>query len=158
MTEKETGIREGFVGIGIGAIICILALQFDFGSFHAPGPGFVPVLTGLFVSLIGLAMILARAVSKHRTDEPSRTDHPFRIGSWPRLIYTMVLLLAYIVLIEPVGFVITTFLLMFGLFLDPLKRNYAWGLFFSTATTLISYLTFEVWLRCQLPRGLFPWW
>ncbi len=158
MLEKETGIREGLVWIGIGAIICILAHQFDFGSFHAPGPGFVPILTGLFVSLIGLAMILARTLSNHRINEPQGTDHPFEIGSWSRLIYTAVLLLAYIILIEPVGFVIMTFLLMFGLFLDHAKRNYAWGLFFSTVTTLISYLTFEVWLRCQLPRGLFPWW
>ena len=158
MLEKETGVREGLVWIGMGAIICILALRFDFGSFHAPGPGFVPVLTGLFISVIGMAMILARAASKHGTSEPPGTGHPFRIRSWPRLIYTMVLLLAYITLIEPVGFIITTFLLMLGLFLDPLKRNYAWGLFFSIVTTLMSYLVFEVWLRCQLPRGLFPWW
>jgi putative tricarboxylic transport membrane protein len=158
MIEKETGTVEGVVWIGIGFIICILSLQFDLGSFHAPGPGFVAVLSGLFVSAIGLAMIIARAASKRGPSDTSKQEHPFRIGSWRRLVYTMALLLAYIILFEPVGFVITTFLLMFGLFFDFEKRNYAWSLFFSVVTAAISYLSFEVWLRCQLPRGIFPWW
>jgi putative tricarboxylic transport membrane protein len=103
-------------------------------------------------------MVIARAVSKHRTGEGTGSEHPFRIDSWQRLIYTMSLLLGYIILIDPVGFILTTFLLMFGLFFDYENRNYTWSLFFSVATALVSYLVFEVWLRCQLPRGLFPWW
>jgi len=158
MVEKETGTVEGVVWIGIGCIICILSLQFDLGSFRAPGPGFVAVLSGLFVSAVGLAMIIARVTSRRAALKTSNQGHPFRIGSWRRLAYSMSLLLAYIVLIEPVGFVITTFLLMFGLFFDFQKKNYGWSLFFSIATALVSYLVFEVWLRCQLPRGLFPWW
>ena len=158
MVKKETGALEGAVWIGIGCIICILSLRFDLGSFRAPGPGFVAILCGLFVSAIGLAMVIARVTARRATRKASDHEHPFRIGSWRRLIYTMALLLAYIVLIEPVGFVITTFLLMFGLYLDFEKRNYAWSLFFAVATAGISYLIFEVWLRCQLPRGLFPWW
>jgi putative tricarboxylic transport membrane protein len=158
MLEKETGTVEGFVWIGIGFIICILALQFDLGTFHQPGPGFVALLTGLFIAAMGLAMVVARAMSKRRPDKASGGDHPFQIEAWRRLVYTMVLLLAYVILIEPVGFILTTFLLMFGLFFDYRKRNYLWSLFFSIATALVSYLVFEVWLRCQLPRGLFPWW
>lgn len=156
--EKETGTVEGIVWIGIGFIICILALQFDLGSFHQPGPGFVALLTGLFIAVMGLAMILARVMSKRRPDKASGTDHTFQIEAWPRLVYTMALLLAYVILIDPVGFILTTFLLMFGLFFDHQKRNYIWSLFFSIVTALVSYLVFEVWLRCQLPRGLFPWW
>jgi putative tricarboxylic transport membrane protein len=158
MLEKETGTIEGFVWIGIGCIIGLLALQFDLGSFHQPGPGFVALLTGLFIVAMGLAMILARAMSKRRPDNSSGTDRPFQIEAWPRLVYTMALLLAYIMLLDPVGFILTTFLLMFGLFFDYQKKNYIWSLFFSIATASVSYLVFEVWLRCQLPRGLFPWW
>ena len=158
MLEKETGSVEGIVWIGMGFIICVLALQFDLGSFHQPGPGFVALLSGLFIAGVGLAMVAARILSKRRLDKGSVADYPFRIAAWPRLIYTMGLLLAYVILIEPVGFILTTFLLMFGLFFDYEKRNYAWSLFFSVATALVSYLVFEVWLHCQLPRGIFPWW
>lgn len=158
LLEKETGTVEGIVWIGIGCIICILSLRFDLGSFHQPGPGFVALLAGLFIGAMGLAMIVARTMSKRRADEASGTDHPFRVNAWRRLVYTMALLLAYVILIEPVGFILTTFLLMFGLFFDYEKKNYIWSLFFSIVTALVSYLVFEVWLRCQLPRGLFPWW
>ena len=158
MVKKETGALEGAVWIGIGCIICILSLRFDLGSFHQPGPGFVALLAGLFIGAMGLAMIVARTMSKRRADEASGTDHSFRVNDWRRLVYTMALLLAYVILIEPVGFILTTFLLMFGLFFDYEKKNYIWSLFFSIMTALVSYLVFEVWLRCQLPRGLFPWW
>lgn len=158
MVEKETGTVEGIVWIGIGLIISALALQFDLGSFHQPGPGFVALLSGLFIAGVGLAMVIARAASKRRPDKGSQADQPFRSSAWSRLIYTTALLLAYVILIEPVGFILTTFLLMFGLFFDYQKKNYVWGLFFSIATALVSYLVFEIWLHCQLPRGLFPWW
>jgi len=157
MVERETGTVEGVVWIGVGFIICVLALRFDLGSFYQPGPGFVALFTGIFVGAIGLAMIVARSLSKHRA-QPLGTAQRFRIGAWQRLVYTLVLLLAYVVLIEPVGFVLTTFLLMFGLFVDLQKKNYFWSLFFSVATAAVSYLVFEVWLHCQLPRGIFPWW
>lgn len=158
VVQKETGAIEGVVWVGIGCIICTLSLRFDLGSFRAPGPGFVAILSGLFVSAIGLAMVIARATARRTARKASERERPFRIASWRRLVYTMALLLAYVILFEPVGFVITTFLLMFGLFFDFEKRNYAWSLFFSVVTAMISYLAFEVWLRCQLPRGLFPWW
>lgn len=158
MFEKEMRRLEGIFWIGIGVIICILALQFDLGSFRGPGAGFVAFLSGLFISCIGLVMIVSKAVSKNRLYQVPEVHHPFQIASWPQLIYTIGLLVAYIVLIEPVGFILTTFLLMFGLFFDHEKRNWAWSLFFSIVTVLVSYMTFEVWLRCQLPRGIFPWW
>lgn len=158
MLEKKTGVREGTVWVGIGIVMCILALKYDIGSFHGPGPGFVPLLAGLFISAMGVAMTISGVLSKHRPREGTGTGYSFRIGPWPRLVYTMGLLLIYIVLIEPVGFILMTFFLMFGLFFDGTKKNYGWSLFFSIVTALISYLIFEVWLQCQLPRGLLPWW
>jgi putative tricarboxylic transport membrane protein len=158
MFEKEIRKLEGFFWIGIGVIICILALQFDLGAFRAPGAGFVAFLSGLFISCVGLVMIVSNAVSKNRVYQGPDAHHPFRISSWVQLIYTMGLLVTYIALIEPVGFILTTFLLMFGLFFDHEKRNWAWSLLFSTVTAAVSYMIFEVWLRCQLPRGIFPWW
>jgi putative tricarboxylic transport membrane protein len=160
MPEREVGTREGLVWIGIGILIGILALRLDLGSFRAPGPGFVAFLSALFIAGMGVIMLLARAVSKHRRDRVGvpGAPPPFGIGSWRRLLYSLGLLLGYLIFLEPVGFILTTFLLMTGLFFDFEKRNWASSLSFSTVTTLMSYLVFEVWLRCQLPRGILPWW
>lgn len=158
MFAKEIRTLEGICWIGIGIIICILALQFDLGSFHEPGPGFVAFLSGLFLSGIGLVMTISRAVSKNRPGQVPDADHTFQIISWPRLTYTTGLLLGYTLLIETLGYILATFLLMWGMFYDWEKKNWAWSFLFSIVTALVSYIMFEVWLRCQLPRGVFPWW
>jgi hypothetical protein len=75
-----------------------------------------------------------------------------------RLAYTMMFLIAYAILINPFGYILSTFLVMFGLFFDWEKKNWLWSAFFSVTVSLVSYFVFEVWLRCQLPRGIFPWW
>jgi hypothetical protein len=75
-----------------------------------------------------------------------------------RRVYTLVLLVLYALLLNSVGYVITTFLVMFGLFFDPEKRRFAAPLFASLASVAVTYTLFEIWLKTQLPRGLFPWW
>jgi len=158
MFAKEVKTLEGICWIVIGIIICILALRFDLGSFHEPGPGFVAFMSGLFLSAIGLVMTLSRAVSKNRAGQAPEGNHTFQIVSWRRLTYTTGLLLAYTILMEILGYILATFLLMWGMFYDWEKKNWVWSLLFSIVTALGSYIMFEVWLRCQLPHGVFPWW
>jgi putative tricarboxylic transport membrane protein len=153
--DKETTIREGIFWAVVGGLICALALRLSLGTFHAPGAGFVAFLAGLFAAAMGLIMILsnvAKGGRKKRSKATARTGPP------RRLIYTMALLIVYAVLMEPVGYIVSTAFVMFGLFFDWEKRNWPWSGFFSVATTLVSYLVFETWLRVQLPRGIFPWW
>ena len=158
MFDKRGKLLEGILWIGIGLFICFLALKFEIGSFHSPGPGFLPLITGLFIFFMGMILVITQTLLKRRIPGEEKNDFSFRITSFPRLIYTMILLLGYIIFIEPLGFILSTFFLMFGLFLDFEKKNYAGSLFFSCITSLLSYLIFEIWLRCQLPKGIFPRW
>ena len=103
-------------------------------------------------------MTISRAVWKKQPGQVPEGDHTFQIISWSRLTYTTGLLLAYTILMEILGYILATFLLMWGMFYDWEKKNWAWSLLFSIVTALGSYIMFEVWLRCQLPHGVFPWW
>ncbi|HUL29640.1 MAG TPA: tripartite tricarboxylate transporter TctB family protein [Thermodesulfobacteriota bacterium] len=159
MAEKETGMSEGVFWIVIGGIICILALQYDLGSFRAPAPGFVAFLSGILIGGIGAVMILAKRVSAgHAKGAARRSSQGAPAVRWGRLAYTMLFLIAYAILMDPLGYIVSTFLAMFGLFFDWEKKNWPWSAFFSIAVSLVSYLVFEIWLHCQLPRGIFPWW
>jgi hypothetical protein len=152
-------MSEGIFWVFIGGIICILALQYDLGSFRAPGPGFVAFLSGMLVGGVGAILMLSKYISTGRAkgSAPS-SGQGFSWASWRRLVYTMLLLVGYAILMTPLGFILSTFLVMFGLFFDWEKRNWFWSAFFSIATSFVSYLVFEVWLHCQLPRGILPWW
>ncbi len=139
-----------------GAGIGFLAWKFRVGSFQEPGPGFVAFFSGLFLLGIGLVMFFSGAFSKI-SDRPD-FGQVFQNISWSRLAYTMALLLGYALFLNTLGYILTTFLAMWGLFLDWKKSSLVSSCLSSLLTTAVTYLVFEVWLHCQFPRGLFPWW
>lgn len=159
MAEKETGMSEGIFWIVIGGIICVLASQYGLGSFRAPAPGFVAFLSGIVIGGVGAVMILSRTISTGHSKETIRgAGLGVPVISLGRLAYTMIFLIAYAILMDPLGYIVSTFLAMFGLFFDWGKKNWLWSGFFSIIVSLVSYLVFEVWLHCQLPLGILPWW
>jgi len=158
MRIKQIRKVEGFFWIGIGVLICLLAWKSKLGSFREPGPGFVALISGLFVSIVGLVMGLPEFFPKISLRNGTDFNQTFSIASWPRLIYTMVLLLSYGLLLNTLGYLLTTFLVMWGLFYDREKSRLVSSCLASLASVGVTYLVFEVWLRCQFPRGFFPWW
>ena len=161
MITKQTGKIEGFFWLGIGVFICTLAWKVDLGSFKEPGSGFVAFIAGLFLSVLGLLMVLSEVYSKvlHRAGPVSGPG--FRGAPVFLIFYTIGVLLGYGLFLETLGYNVSTLLVMWALFYLFYKRGkyrVAWSFLASLATTGVTYLVFEVWLRSQLPRGIFPWW
>ncbi len=158
MVTKRTEKIEGFFWLGIGIIICIWARKAHLGSLREPGPGFVAFASGLFVSIVGLIMVISQTLSKIAYSDGLDFSSVFRNISWSKLGYTMGLLFAYALFLNFLGYIVTTFFLMWGLFYGREKSRWASSILISLVTVGSSYLVFEVWLFCQLPRGIFPWW
>ena len=158
MRIKQIRKVEGSFWIGMGVLICLLAWKSKIGSFREPGPGFVAFISGIFVSMIGLVIGLSELLSKISLRSSTDLNQTFSIASWPRLIYTMVLLLSYALLLNTLGYILTTFLVMWGLFYDREKSRWVSSGLASLISVGVTYLVFQVWLRCQFPRGIFPWW
>src|SRR4030067_3285810 len=112
MSAKRTRAIEGAFWVAIGAIICIFAWKAHLGSFLEPGPGFVPFLSGLFIAIVGLIMLLSQVLSKISQGNSLDLGLTFRHISWFRLVFTMVLLFGYAVFLNTLGYVVTTFLTM----------------------------------------------
>jgi hypothetical protein len=161
MVVKQSGKGEGFFWIGIGVIICILARKVDLGFLREPGSGFIAFIVGLSLSVLGLVMVLSRIYSKVPMGAGPVAIQAFRGVPVLLLLFTISVLLAYGFFLETLGYNVTTFLLMwtlFYLFYEKGKSRLGLSLLVSLATTAVTYLVFEVWLRSQLPRGIFPWW
>ena len=103
-------------------------LETKFGTFHQPGPGFAAFLTGLFVAGIGLAIALSGAFSKSAPASGFDPTSAFKNISWSRIVYTMALLVAYALFLDMLGYIVTTFLVMFGLFLRQGNKPLAFKL------------------------------
>jgi hypothetical protein len=149
---KQIGTKEGIVWILIGGVICTLSWKIDLGSFHEPRAGFVSFFSGAALIVIGMFMTLSKTFSR----EP--LSHPVVQGQRSRLLYTLGLLLGFGLVLNALGYIVTAFLMLSGLFYDRGTNCLFFSVLASLLTVVITYLIFETWLHVQLPRGILPWW
>lgn len=157
MNNREIGNFEGFVWMGIGVVICLISWQTNLGSLWQPGSGFMGFISGFFILVVGLIMVFRRRLSKSPPLIGTDSNSTSHISSWSRIIYTVALLLAYAILLNTLGYIITTFLVMWGLFYHRRRGNLFLSCITSLITVVVTYVVFDVWLLVQFPRGIFPW-
>ena len=152
-------VLEGPVWLLIGVIVTTWSFRTGLGTFKEPGVGFVAFASGLFIMAVGALVTVLRRPETQKIGTASGKTHSRFLESAPfKLTYTLALLVFYALLLDLLGYIITTFAVLFGLFFDPVGRRWAGPLLASFLSVTITYLVFEVWLRSQLPRGVFPWW
>jgi hypothetical protein len=155
---KQVGTKEGFIWILVGGFICILSWRIGLGSFREPGAGFVSFAAGICLVAIGLIMTFSKTFSKRPSGGDPGVDRSLLALPRFRLVYTVLLLVGYGLALPRLGYLVTTFLMMFGLFYDRGINRFLPSVLGSLLTVVSTFLIFETWLRVQLPRGVFPWW
>jgi hypothetical protein len=151
---------EGPAWIIIGVAICLYAYKMGLGSFREPGVGFVAFATGLFLMLMGALIVMGRKrglqrIPKDEKREVRDSEASFLGSPAFKLAYAVALLLVYALLLDHLGYILTTFLVMFGLFYDPGRRRFGLALTAAFLSAGMTYVVFEMWLHSQLP-GDFP--
>ena len=152
-------LLEGPVWLLIGVIISAWSYRTGLGTFREPGVGFVAFAAGLFIMAVGALVTVFRRPEPQKIETASGATRREFLRSAPfKLTFTLVLLVFYALLLDLLGYIVTTFVVLFGLFFDPVGRRWAGPLLASFLSVAVTYLVFEVWLKSQLPRGIFPWW
>ena len=132
-----------------GLIALEEASKLRFGSIARPGPGFFPVVLAAAFSLVGVGLlVVAVRVSDAGTSAGARL-------AWWKIVATMAALFVYALVLEPLGFVVSTFALLLFFFKALERQRWVVALAGSLATALVTYLVFKVWLNVQLPAA--PW-
>ena len=135
---------SGLFWLAVALFAVVQGHALKLGTLGRPGPGFFPFWGGVVLAVLSL-LLLAGAIRKR-----AGSTWP-AIGS-PKLLVVMGALLAYVVLLEPLGFVIVTFL-----FLLLLLRLEGRGWVSSAGTALLgtlgAFALFQLWLKTQLPSG-----
>jgi hypothetical protein len=147
---------EGFFWAATGLAICLASLAAQLGDFNEPGPGFIGFIVGLFVGAIGIIMVVSASRPAPSGDSSNLgLDTTIKSQPWKPLAYNILLLVAYGVLLNVLGYLIATFLLMCGLFHNK-ERNWATSCMASIATVAVTYFVFCKWLQIQFPHGILP--
>lgn len=133
------------VWLALAGLALIEGVRLGVGTARQPGPGFFPVLAAL--ALAGLAAgVLLGPVS-----EPAAPPAP---GGRRRLVATIGALVAYAALLERLGFVPTTFLVMGYLLVVVEGKPWPVAAGFAATVAAAAWLVFDRLLHAQLPPGV----
>ncbi|MGZ3514203.1 MAG: tripartite tricarboxylate transporter TctB family protein [Thermodesulfobacteriota bacterium] len=146
-TDQSSSLFWLVLAIGI----VLLSLTYGVGNFHEPGPGFITFFAGAILIVLSLALFFSNFGGRAEQSSLRSLWTGLETG---KILYVLLLLVAYTFLLKPVGFLISTFLLLVLMF--RVKGSYRLKTVFLMAllVTAGSYLVFEIWLKAQLPKGI----
>jgi hypothetical protein len=136
----------------VGLAIALVSTTYGLGAAESPGTGFMPFLAGLAIFFFASIGAIHGFV-KRRAGSPWK---PILQGvDWKKSFVVLAALIAYALLLKPLGFSLSTAL--FIAFLMRAVQPQKWPVVAAGAvgTALGAYAIFELWLKAQLPRG--PW-
>jgi putative tricarboxylic transport membrane protein len=136
----------------VGVLATVEARKLNPGEFGRPGPGFFPFYLALIFTIVSLALIFQ--FLRSAASEQAAAQRFTRTGRAEKVLATLAGLIVYAFVLEWLGFLLSTLILMLFLFkaIDPLAWPAAIG--GSLATSLVSYVVFKIWLQIALPAGL----
>jgi hypothetical protein len=129
--------------------VCLESWRLNVGDLHAPGPGFLPFIAGLLLALLSLIAFI-QALKEKPSQEKSFVSFGHNLMKVGVLSGSLIL---YVLLLNTLGFIIGTLLLLLFLFriMEPLKWRTV--IFASVITLAAAYLLFDFFLGTRLPKG-----
>ncbi len=134
----------------VGVFFALYARSVEIGSWNEPGPGFLPFWGGLVLTAMSIALLLRTFWGKL----PPITQSFFpRPDSWKRVAATFAALVAYNLLLNPLGFTLTTLFFIGFLVRFIFPQTWTRTLVVALLGALAARLLFINFLETQLPRG-----
>jgi putative tricarboxylic transport membrane protein len=148
--KKKYDQISSLVWILLAVYIVVESLRLPLGSWRDPGPGFLPLGSGLGLGILGLvAYLQARSRKKDEGQKSWYSEEKQK-----SLILILAVLLGYAFALDWLGFLLATFLLLVMLFRFVEPQRWIVAIGGSALASIASYVIFELWLKTQLPRGI----
>lgn len=129
------------------------AIQLGVGRLQQPGSGFLSFLAGSFICLMAL-IVFFQSFLKGKGFQ-AKIPTLWEGVNWRRPLVIGLLLVAYILALERVGFLLTTFIILGVMFKGV--ENLPWWktTLLSASGSVASFLLFDTLLKASLPKGIF---
>jgi hypothetical protein len=132
-----------------GLYVMYEGILLKLGTGRAPKPGFMIFWVGVIIVILSALFFLGTFAAP----EQERTDL-WRGIRWLRGAKLAAALALYMAAFQPLGFILSTFLLLVYMFKGLEPQSWRNALLFSAATVAICYLVFGVFLELQFPPGV----
>lgn len=146
---KNNDQRSSIIWLVIGLAIAVYSGKYGLGSMSSPGPGFLPLISGLAIAGLAVVVFFQQFFKPGREKIKDLWQH----GKWPTVLMVLGALVLYTLLLNFLGFIFDTFLLIAFLLrvIEPMNWKKVLAGAFGAAAG--SYVIFELWLQAQLPKG-----
>src|ERR671922_397499 len=148
-TKRTLDIVSALFWFALALFVCYRATLLGLGRASEPGSGFIFFWSGLIMACLSLMVLIASLQGV--VEERQRLFGT----NWPKLFLILVGLVLYGLLLERLGFIVTTFVLL--IFLLRISAETRWPAILSVAggAALGSFVLFALWLEIQVPKGIF---
>jgi len=145
---RKAYIIANLVWLALAAAICTESIRLKVGSFQMPGPAFLPFFAGALLGILSL-------ISLVQTWREKETQEAGPWGGTPFLKLALLLgvLFIYTALLEVLGFVLGTFLLLLFLFRVVEPVGWKTVILVTVLTMGGTYLLFGILIESSLPKG-----
>ena len=147
MRRYDLTIR--FFWLALGLFVVIYSYTLGLGKLIDPGPGLLPFLLGMIFFILSSVRLVT--VIKSREAEESRQDKE-KTERW-RIILIVIALLIWAFVLESLGFIIATFILMILLYHAAGFTKWYMAVFWGLITVFVTYFVFT-YLGVRFPPGI----
>ncbi len=135
--------------LGFSILIMVSSLKIGVGNFQAPGPGFMGFLASMLLFILSLITLIQE--SKRGSEEKASFG-------WEGLFKPFIIIVAlcsYALIFDTLGFLLSSFILMWVMLLISSPRKWYYHIFVAFIIVNMSYLVLCKLLRVIFPAGIF---
>lgn len=136
----------------IGIVFVIGSLQLGLGTVQHPGKGFLPFYTGAALTFVSFFCLIKYFLKARGENDKSQEKHVGQSAS--NVIIIVVALFIYVLVLQWLGYLLSTFLLLTVLFAVAGFRKWVFIVIYAFITTSLSYLIFSYSLNLRFPKGI----
>jgi len=141
----------GAVVTALGIAILVGAANFPYFVEGVPGPGFLP--RWISFGIIGTGLVLTAQAFRHSLVPAQEIAWPNATG-WRRVALMVGAMAVSLLLLEILGFVVTTALFMVVVVFCLGVRSWRTLVLVPPLSAIGLYAIFALWLRVPLPKGI----
>ncbi|MGC8808787.1 MAG: tripartite tricarboxylate transporter TctB family protein [bacterium] len=139
--------------LAFGLLSAFGSIKLGLGTFREPGPGLLAFLASIFICLMALVILFQSLVLKRGF--LNKLSTLWEGASWHRPLAIGVTLIVYIFILERVGFLLTSLIMLFIILKLVEKLPWTRTIVISLSISVGTFLLFNKILKTTLPRGIF---
>jgi putative tricarboxylic transport membrane protein len=137
--------------LAIGVYIAMEGWDLELGTLSEPGSGFILFWIGAAMIALSVALAVTTLIGGGGATVGQLWQNP----RWRKVGLLLFYLVVYTIVLEPLGFIISTVILLILLFKTVEPQSWTTAIVGALVTTALTYIVFGIGLGTQFPDGIF---